>query len=131
MIVPVYAIKAAVATSYGVPEGALVSSRRSRAVSVPRFAAFRLCRDLTPLSLPAIGRHFGGRDHTTVMYGLDRADELLAWSAEFAEKYRAAAALVPKIDTPGTDAEAAFSRCAELFKQMAKAHGYLLRLERE
>ena len=41
-------------------------SRRKNFVH-PRHIAMYLCRELTELSLPNIGREFGGRDHTTVM----------------------------------------------------------------
>jgi chromosomal replication initiator protein len=46
----------------------LNSSKRSRQVVYARQLAMYLCRELTPLSLPAIGQRFGGRDHTTVLY---------------------------------------------------------------
>jgi len=45
-----------------------------------------LTRQLTELSLVEIGRLFGGRDHTTVMYACDRVATLLREDAEFAEK---------------------------------------------
>jgi chromosomal replication initiator protein len=37
-----------------------------------------LARELTGESLPAIGRHFGGRDHTTVLHACRRASTRLA-----------------------------------------------------
>ena len=48
----------------------MVSDRRGRAVARPRQIAMFLARDLTRHSLPVIGRHFGNRDHTTVMHAI-------------------------------------------------------------
>lgn len=54
----------------------------------PRQLAMFMARELTPMSLPEIGRRFGGRDHTTVLFA-NRAvekriskDENLRASAE-------------------------------------------------
>jgi chromosomal replication initiator protein len=41
-----------------------------------------LAREHTDASLPSIGRHFGGRTHTTVMYALKRTSERLAADPE-------------------------------------------------
>jgi chromosomal replication initiator protein len=46
----------------------LNSPKRSRQVVYARQLAMYLCRELTSLSLPAIGKGFGGRDHTTVLH---------------------------------------------------------------
>lgn len=54
----------------------LRADRRSRSVAYPRFAAMWAARELTEYSLPQIGRALGGRDHTTIIHGLRRADEL-------------------------------------------------------
>ena len=44
-----------------------------------------LCKQLTPRSLPEIGRKFGGRDHTTVMHAVRRIEELRAQDRHMAE----------------------------------------------
>ena len=40
--------------------------------------AIYLCRELTDLSLPQIGREFGGRDHTTVLNAIRRVQQRCA-----------------------------------------------------
>ncbi|MGH9179327.1 MAG: chromosomal replication initiator protein DnaA [Acidimicrobiales bacterium] len=51
---------------------------RSRGLVLARQAAMYVCRQLTDDSLPAIGRAFGGRDHTTVLHGVRKIEQLLA-----------------------------------------------------
>jgi chromosomal replication initiator protein len=50
------------------PPADLTSAKRNRRVVYARQVAMYLCRELTELSLPAIGQRFGGRDHTTVLH---------------------------------------------------------------
>lgn len=52
---------------FGITIEDLSSANRSRTIVTARHIAMYLCRELTDLSLPKIGREFGGRDHTTVM----------------------------------------------------------------
>lgn len=54
----------------------LKSERRDQMVVGPRFVAMMLCKMLTLHSLPSIGRHFGGRDHTTVLHALRKMAEV-------------------------------------------------------
>ena len=51
---------------------------RSRVLVTARQIAMYLCRELTDLSLPKIGQHFGGRDHTTVMHADRKIRQLMA-----------------------------------------------------
>jgi hypothetical protein len=69
-------IQRAVCDHYGVSLLDLLSSRRTRALVLPRQVAVWLCRKLTAYSLPAIGHHFGGGDHTTMLHAARRIDEL-------------------------------------------------------
>jgi hypothetical protein len=69
-------IQQAVCQHYGVTLVDLVSNRRTQALVLPRRVAVWLCRKLTTHSLPAIGHHFGGRDHTTILHAARRIDEL-------------------------------------------------------
>lgn len=66
----------------------LKSARRSRCIAEPRQMFYLLAHELTPKSLPQIGRWCGGRDHTTVMHGIKKAKERLRADAKFAELYR-------------------------------------------
>jgi len=65
-------VQEATARHYGISLEELVGERRTKRVVVPRQVAMYLSRELTDASLPAIGRAFGGRDHTTVIYAVQK-----------------------------------------------------------
>jgi chromosomal replication initiator protein len=71
-------IQATVAAYYHLDRMAMTSQRRDKSVSHPRQLAMYLCRELTPRSLPDIGRRFGNRDHTTVMHAIKAVEKRLA-----------------------------------------------------
>ncbi len=79
-------ILTAVAERFGVRVDVICGARRTRTVALPRQVAMYLLRQLTELSLVEIGRVFGGRDHTTVMYACDRVAELVARDDGFSER---------------------------------------------
>jgi chromosomal replication initiator protein len=55
----------------------LCSPSRSRQLVTARQIAMYLVREMTDLSLPRIGKHFGGRDHTTVMHANSKIANLM------------------------------------------------------
>ena len=63
----------------------MVGPKRLRVFARPRQVAMYLCKHMTPRSLPEIGRKFGGRDHTTVMHGVKRIEELRQKDIQMAE----------------------------------------------
>ena len=71
-------IMGAAAIYFGVSRDDLTGASRSRELVYARQVAMHLCRELTDLSLPKIGHHFGGRDHTTVMHADRKVRELMA-----------------------------------------------------
>jgi chromosomal replication initiator protein len=75
-----------VAERYNIRADALCGIRRTRSVALPRQVAMYLTRQLTDLSLSEIGRMFGGRDHTTVMYSCDKVGEMISADIAFADK---------------------------------------------
>jgi len=78
-------IQKQVANHYSIRISEMSSPRRARAVARPRQVAMYLAKQLTPRSLPEIGRKFGGRDHTTVMHAVRKVEELRAQDQAFAE----------------------------------------------
>ncbi|PLX38043.1 MAG: chromosomal replication initiator protein DnaA [Hyphomicrobiales bacterium] len=69
-------IQRVVSKHYNVSRSDLVSERRTRTIVRPRQVAMYLAKTMTPRSLPEIGRHFGGRDHTTVLHAVRKIEEL-------------------------------------------------------
>jgi chromosomal replication initiator protein len=61
-------IQKIVADFYKIPLAEMYSKKRVRIFTKPRQIAMLLSKELTQLSLPNIGKAFGGRDHTTVLY---------------------------------------------------------------
>jgi chromosomal replication initiator protein len=78
-------IQRKVAEHYSVRLSDLVGPKRQRPIARPRQVAMYLAKQLTSRSLPEIGRRFGGRDHTTVMHGVKRIEELKRTDAQIAE----------------------------------------------
>ncbi|WP_226346795.1 chromosomal replication initiator protein DnaA [Agilicoccus flavus] len=66
------------AAYFGLTIEDLCGSSRSRMLVNARQIAMYLCRELTDLSLPKIGQHFGGRDHTTVMHANRKIRDLMS-----------------------------------------------------
>jgi chromosomal replication initiator protein len=63
----------------------LIGPKRLRTIARPRQIAMYLAKQLTPRSLPEIGRRFGGRDHTTIMHGVRRIEELMTTDSQMAD----------------------------------------------
>jgi chromosomal replication initiator protein len=71
-------IKAAACEQFGITPEELISAGRAARLIWPRQVAMYLARELTSESLPAIGREFGGRDHTTVLHAWRRTEQRMS-----------------------------------------------------
>jgi chromosomal replication initiator protein len=79
-------IQQQVAAAFGISRAELVGSSRSATPLRARQIAILLTREATDLSLPQIGRLYGGRDHSTVLNSLRRAEASLGGDAELARQ---------------------------------------------
>jgi hypothetical protein len=70
-------IQIAVCDHYGLKVAELLAERRFRPLVRARQVAMYLCSALTFKSLPAIGRDFGGKDHTTVLHAARKIRALI------------------------------------------------------
>lgn len=96
-------IQEAVARHYSVTLDELVGEKRTKRIVVPRQVAMYLCRELTDASLPAIGRAFGGRDHTTVIYAVQKVTKQMADGGDLYEAVQAlTASLTGTAPVPGS-----------------------------
>ncbi|HVU88327.1 MAG TPA: DnaA/Hda family protein [Pirellulales bacterium] len=70
------------ARHYALPLGDLRGPSRRQNVALARSVAMFLARQMTDNTLGAVGKYFGGRDHTTVLHGCRKMEELIARDAE-------------------------------------------------
>jgi chromosomal replication initiator protein len=75
-------IQRKVSDHFRIRHSEMLSARRARAVARPRQIAMYLAKQLTPRSLPDIGKRFGGRDHTTVIHAVRQIERLRRADAE-------------------------------------------------
>ncbi|TRD22377.1 chromosomal replication initiator protein DnaA [Palleronia caenipelagi] len=73
------------ADHYGIKLADLIGPRRNRVYARPRQVAMYLAKEMTDRSLPEIARKFGGRDHTTIMYGIRQIEKLSATDSALSE----------------------------------------------
>ncbi len=78
-------IQRRVSEHYNIRLSDMIGPKRVRTFARPRQMAMYLSKQLTSRSLPEIGRRFGGRDHTTVMHGVRRIEELKTQDGQIAE----------------------------------------------
>ena len=83
--VTVEEIQRKVSEHYNIRLSDIIGPRRVRVIARPRQVAMYLAKQLTTRSLPEIGRRFGGRDHTTIMHGVRRIEELKVQDNQIAE----------------------------------------------
>ncbi|GAB6137141.1 chromosomal replication initiator protein DnaA [Halanaerobaculum tunisiense] len=76
-------IKKIVANYYQIDLKNMESKKRTRAIAFPRQVAMYLTRKLTELSLPQIGKKFGGRDHSTVLHAYNKINDKISADSEF------------------------------------------------
>lgn len=100
---PVRLIQRRVCEYFGLAIGDMIGDRRSKVCAYPRHIAIFLVKTLTPHSLPSIGRYFGGRDHTTIMYAVKSAQKMLMEGGALAvaiEKLRSELTVELKVNRP-------------------------------
>lgn len=81
-------IKDVTARAYGVTKAELESACRKRQYALPRQYAMYLSRQLTKCSYPQIGRMFGDRDHTTVLFAYRKIAAMVASNETMADELR-------------------------------------------
>lgn len=79
-------IKKVVCKKYNIKMADMDSKKRKREFSHPRQVAMYLCREMTEMSLPQIGKAFGGKDHTTVLHACNKIENEVKTNSLLAEE---------------------------------------------
>lgn len=78
-------IQRKVSEYYNIRLADMIGPKRVRTIARPRQVAMYLAKTMTTRSLPEIGRRFGGRDHTTIMHGIRKVEELKTTDSQLSE----------------------------------------------
>ncbi len=71
-----------VSRHYGLKVSEIKSRNNAKQIAFPRQVAMYLCKQLTELSYPDIGKHFNNKHHSTVMYSVEKIEKLRATDSE-------------------------------------------------
>lgn len=74
----------------------LSSIKKDKTTAMARHIAMYLAKQLTKASLPEIGRKFGGRDHTTVIYSVNKIATLLKQDMNLDNELKALTLIIQK-----------------------------------
>ncbi|MGY6697256.1 MAG: chromosomal replication initiator protein DnaA [Roseinatronobacter sp.] len=83
--VTVEEIQRKVAEHFNIRLSDMLGPKRTRTIARPRQIAMYLSKEMTSRSLPEIGRRFGGRDHTTILHGVRKVEEMRASDSQLNE----------------------------------------------
>src|SRR5262249_27226244 len=72
-----------VAAHYGLRVSDMKAKSNAKPIAFPRQVAMYLCRRLTGLSYPEIGRLFNDKHHSTVMHSVEKIKRLVEDDADF------------------------------------------------
>ena len=71
------AIQKEVSNYFNIKLSDLKSNRKQKSIVLPRQVCMYLARKLTKMSFPEIGAHFGGKDHSTIIYAVNKIEKAL------------------------------------------------------
>ena len=71
-----------VSRHYGLKVSEIKSRNNAKQIAYPRQVAMYLCKQLTDLSYPDIGKHFNNKHHSTVMYSVEKIEKLRSTDSE-------------------------------------------------
>ncbi len=74
-IITIESIISHVAKAFNVKPADVKSKKKHKLYSLPRQVGMYLARELTEMSYPEIGAAFGGKDHSTVIYGARKIEK--------------------------------------------------------
>ena len=77
-----------VAAFYNIKVSEIKSKKRTQKISHTRQIAMYLCREHTKSSLPEIGKQFGGKDHTTVLFSHKKISNIVKKNNELSNSIR-------------------------------------------
>lgn len=116
LAVKVSDIHRAAAFIFNISGDVVTSPSRCRRYCRARWAAMYLTRKYTRLSYPQIGRYFGGRDHSTVMYGIRRISDMAAADGKILARVASVEAVARKFAALRIERDSAhvLKLCAEI-----------------